>query len=170
MQEMKVQASAFAPEFGRSPGAQIVMTSRGGANGFHGSLFYYKRTDSFDANDWFANAGGYPRGREREDRPGGAVGGPIVKNHTFFFVSYEKLKLLAPESVISDVPDVPTRLAAQANLQPFLNVFPIPTGIDLGSGSAEYRAVLSNPSNSNFTTVRVDQILNPKTNLFLATA
>ncbi len=167
MQEMKVQASAFAPEFGRSPGAQIVMTSRGGANGIHGSLFYYKRSDSFDANDWFANAGGYPRGREREDRPGGTLGAPIVKNHTFFFVSYEKLKLQAPESVISDVPDVPTRLSAPPNLQPFLRAFPIPTGVDLGSGSAEYRAVLSNPSNSNFTTVRVDQILNPKTNLFL---
>jgi hypothetical protein len=167
MQEMKVQASAFAPEFGRSPGAQIVMTSRGGANGFHGTLFYYLRNDRFDANDWFANEGGYPRGKERENRPGGTVGGPIVKNRTFFFVSYEKLKLLAPESVISDVPDMPTRLSAQANLQPFLNVFPIPTGIDLGSGSAEYRAVLSNPSNSNFTTVRIDQVLNPKTNLFL---
>jgi len=166
MQEMKVQASAFAPEFGRSPGAQIVMTSRGGANGIHGSLFYYKRSDSFDANDWFANAGGYPRGTEQENRPGGALGGPLVKNHTFLFVSYERLKLQAPESVISDVPDLATRLSAPTNLQPFLKAFPIPTGIDLGSGSAEYRAVLSNPSNSNFTTIRLDQILNPKTNLF----
>lgn len=167
MQEMKVQASAFAPEFGRSPGAQIVMTSRGGGNGIHGSLFYYTRNDRFDANDWFANAGGYPRGAEQENRPGGTLGAPIVKNHTFFFVSYEKLKLLAPESVISDVPDVPTRLSAPPNLQPFLRAFPIPNGVDLGSGSAEYRAVLSNPSDSNFTTVRVDQILGPKTNLFL---
>jgi hypothetical protein len=167
MQEMKVQASAFAPEFGRSPGAQIVMTSRSGGNGLHGSLFYYARNDRFDANDWFANEGGYPRGAEQENRPGGTLGGPIVKNHTFFFVSYEKLKLLAPESVISDVPNLATRLSVAPNLQPFLNAFPIPTGIDLGSGSAEYRAVLSNPSNSNFTTVRVDHILSPKTNLFL---
>jgi hypothetical protein len=166
MQEMKVQASAFAPEFGRSPGAQVVMTSRGGANGLHGSLFYYKRTDSFDANDWFANSGGYPRGTEREDRPGGTVGGPVVRNRTFFFVSFEKLKLQAPESVISNVPDVPTRLAAPPNLRPFLNAFPIPNGVSLGSGSAEYRAVLSNPSHNNFTTVRIDQILGPKTNLF----
>ena len=89
-----------------------------------------------------------------------------MKNHTFFFVSYERLKLQAPESVISDVPDVPTRLAAPANIRPFLNAFPIPNGVDLGSGSAEYRAVVSNPSHNNFTTVRIDQILGPKTNLF----
>jgi len=167
MQEMKVQASAFAAEFGRSPGAQVVMISRSGGNDFHGSLYYYSRNERFDANDWFANEGGYPRGSEQENRPGGTLGGPIFKNHTFFFVSYEKLKLVAPESVISDVPDLPTRLSAPPDLQPFLNAFPIPTGIDLGSGSAEYRAVLSNPSSTNFTTVRIDQILNPKTNLFL---
>ena len=62
MQEMKVQTSSFAPEFGRSPGAQIVMTSRGGTNSLHGSLFYYGRRGPLDANDWFANAGGYHKG------------------------------------------------------------------------------------------------------------
>src|SRR5437773_2177511 len=93
MQEMKVQTSSFAPEFGRSPGAQVAMTSRGGGNDIHGSLFYYARRDRFDANDWFANAGGYPRGRELQDRPGGVLGGPVVKNKLFFFLSFEKLKL-----------------------------------------------------------------------------
>jgi hypothetical protein len=79
LQEMKVQTSSVAPEFGRSPGAQVVMTSRGGGNNFHGLLYYYKRSDAFDANDWFANSGGYPKGRDRQDRPGGVFGGPIVK-------------------------------------------------------------------------------------------
>ena len=75
MQEMKVQTSSFAPEFGRSPGAQVVMTSRGGTNKLHGSLYYYGRRDAFDANDWFANAGGYPKGKEQENRPGETLGG-----------------------------------------------------------------------------------------------
>lgn len=166
MQEMKVQTSSFAPEFGRSPGAQIVMTSRGGTNSLHGLLFYYKRNDYFDANDWFANAGGYPKGKERQDRPGGTLGGAIIQNQTFFFVSYEKLKLQAPESVISDVPDIATRKSATAVLRPFLNAFPVPNGIDLGSNTAEYRSVLSNPAQENATSLRIDHILDPSTTLF----
>ena len=83
---MKVQTSSVAPEFGRTPGAQVVMVpSRGGGNNFHGLLYYYKRSDAFDANDWFANSGGYPKGREPQDRPGGVFGGPVVKSKTSFF-------------------------------------------------------------------------------------
>ena len=67
MQEMKVQTSSFAPEFGRSPGAQIVMTSRGGTNSLHGTLYDYIRSGAFDANDWFANAGGYGKGSEHQE-------------------------------------------------------------------------------------------------------
>ena len=166
MAEMKVQTAAFAPEFGRSPGAQIVMTSRGGTNDLHGLLFYYKRNDSFDANDWFANAGGYPKGKERQDRPGGTLGGPLVQNKTFFFLSFEDLKLQAPQSVISDVPDIATRTSASAVLKPFLNAFPIPTGIDLGNNTAEYRTVLSNPSKEYSASARIDHVLDPDTTLF----
>lgn len=166
MQEVKVQTSSFAPEFGRTPGAQIVMTCRGGTNGFHGSLFFYKRSDAFDANDWFANSGGYPKGKERQDRPGGVLGGPIIRNKTFFFVSFEKLKLLAPQSVIADVPDETTRRSASTALRPYLNAFPLPNSVNLGSGIAEYRAVLSNPSRSSSGSVRIDHSLTATTTLF----
>ena len=90
MQEMKVQTSSFAPEFGRSPGAQVVMTSRAGTNTIHGTLYDYIRSGAFDANDWFANTGGYGKGSEHQERPGGVLGGPIVKDKTFFFIAFEK--------------------------------------------------------------------------------
>jgi len=166
MQEMKVQTASFAPEFGRSPGAQIVMTSRGGTNAIHGSLYDYVRNDAFDANDWFANAGGYPKAAERQERPGGVLGGPIIKNKTFFFVSFEKLTLRAPQSIVADVPDVAFRQSAPAVLQPFINAFPLPNSVELGNGAAEYRAVISNPSASDTASVRIDHILNPSTTLF----
>ena len=166
MQEMKVQTSSFAPEFGRSPGAQVAITSRGGSNSFHGTLFYYWRSDAYDANDWFANSGGYPKGKERQNRPGGSFGGPIIKNRTFFFASYENLRLLSPTTVIATVPDMASRKAASAALRPFLNAFPVPNGASLGSGGAEYRAVLSNPSHSNSSSLRIDHILNARTTLF----
>ena len=167
LQEMKVQTSSVAPEFGRSPGAQVVMTSRGGGNNFHGLLYYYKRSDAFDANDWFANSGGYPKGRERQDRPGGVFGGPIVKSKTFFFVSFEKLKLQSPQTVVADVPDLAARKSAPAALRPYLSAFPYPNGAELGSSAAEYRAVLSNPSRSSSGSIRIDQTLTPSTTIFV---
>ena len=166
LQEMKVQTSSMAPEFGRSPGAQVVMTSRNGGNNFHGTLYYYKRSDEFDANDWFADSRGYPKARERQDRPGGVFGGPVIRNKTYFFVSFEKLKLQSPQTVVADVPDLAARKAATAALLPYLNAFPYPNGAELGSDTAEYRAVLSNPSNSSASSIRIDHTLSPNTTLF----
>ena len=53
MQEFRIQTSTFAPEFGRTPGAQISIVTRSGTNQFHGTAFDYLRNDVFDANDWF---------------------------------------------------------------------------------------------------------------------
>jgi hypothetical protein len=166
MQEMRVQTSSIAPEFGRSPGAQIVMTSRGGTNAFHGSAYEYLRNDWFDANDWFANAGGYGKGAERQNRPGGTFGGPIVKNRTMFFASMEELRLLDPYTVIADVPDMAVRASASAALQPFLQVFPIPNGGELTNGAALFRAVVSNPARWSNGSARIDQVINARMTVF----
>ncbi|MGA3203185.1 MAG: carboxypeptidase regulatory-like domain-containing protein [Bryobacteraceae bacterium] len=167
MQEMNVQTSPIAPEFGRSPGAQIAMTSRGGTNDFHGSLYYYFRSQRLEANDWFANSLGLGRGPERENRPGGTVGGPLIKGKTFFFASFDQLSVSAPYTIISDVPAVSTRQATSAPLQPFLNAFPIPNGVALTDGAAQYQAVVSNPAFSQSASLRLDQIINAKNTLFL---
>jgi hypothetical protein len=166
MQEMKVQTSSFAPEFGRSPGAQIVMTSRSGTNDWHGSLYYYGRRDAFDANDWFSNAGGYAKGRERESRPGATFSGPLQKNKTYFFAAYEQLELTAPESILSIVPDANSRQVASSGLKPFLKAYPLPNGPSLIDGGAEFLGVVSDPSHMKSESIRVDHILTDKTTLF----
>jgi hypothetical protein len=166
MQEMKIQTSSFAPEFGRSPGAQVVMTSRGGTNSFHGSLYYYGRNHNFDANNWFANAAGLAKGAESENRLGGTFGGPILKNKTFFFASLENLNLLSPNTVVAIVPDMASRQAVGATLAPFLNAYPIPNGAELGSGGALYQAVVTNPAKSHFGSLRLDHVVNTHTTLF----
>lgn len=167
MQEMNVQTSPIAPEFGRSPGAQIAMTSRSGTSDFHGLLYYYFRNQRLAANDWFANSLGLGRGAEREDRPGGTFGGPLKKGKTFFFVSFDQLSVSAPFTVISDVPAVTTRQATSAPLQPFLNAFPIPNGLTLINGAAQFNAVVSNPASSDSASLRLDQIINAKNTLFV---
>ena len=160
MQEMRVQTSSFAPEFGRTPGAQVVMTSRAGTNDLHGTVYDYIRSSTFDANDWFANAGGYGKGSEHQERPGGVLGGPITKDKTFFFVAFEKLTLTSPESLVEIVPDLPSRASAHLSLVPYLNAFPIPNSTEFGSDGAVYNAVISNPSDSSSASVRLDHILN----------
>jgi hypothetical protein len=88
LQEFRVETSSFAPEFGRAPGGQVILNTRSGTNEFHGALYEYFRNDVLDANDWFANEAGKPRAAERHNDFGGYLGGPIQKDHTFFFVSY----------------------------------------------------------------------------------
>src|SRR5580692_1626853 len=167
MQEMNVQTSSIAPEFGRSPGAQIAMTSRGGTSDFHGQLYYYFRNQRLDSNDWFANSLGLGRAKERENRPGGTLGGPVIKGKTFFFAQFDQLSVTAPFTVISNVPSVTTRQSTSAPLQPFLNAFPIPNGVQLIDGAAQYQAVVSNPAFNQTASLRLDQIINAKTTLFV---
>jgi len=98
MQEFRIQTSTFAPEFGRTPGAQISIVTRSGTNQFHGSLFEYLRNDALDANNWFntAQSPPLPKAEERQNDFGGTLGGPIWKDKTFFFFSYEGLRLRLP--------------------------------------------------------------------------
>jgi len=167
MQEMRVQTSTFAPEFGRSPGAQISMVSRGGGNAVHGSLYYYFRNDQLNANDWFANNSGLPRGELRQNRMGGVLGGPLKKDRTFFFVSYEGLRLRTPVTVIADVPDLASRRSARSNLRPYLNAFPLPNGPELTDGAAQFRSVISNPSTTDSGSFRLDHLLTARWTLFV---
>ncbi len=77
LEEFRIQTSAFAPEYGRTPGAQISVVTKSGTNTFHGTAFEYFRNDKLDANDWFANRNGRARPELRQNDFGGVLGGPI---------------------------------------------------------------------------------------------
>jgi hypothetical protein len=166
MQEFRFQASSFAPEFGRTPGGQISILTRSGTNAFHGTLFEYFRNDKLDTRDWFVNYNGLPKPAERQNDFGGVLGGPIIKNKTFFFFSYEGLRLRQPATQQSVVPDAASRQQAPAAIQPYLNAFPIPNGPELAGGLAQFTSGFSNPSNLDATSIRVDHLISSKLNLF----
>src|SRR5262249_34077428 len=109
MQEFRIQTSSSAPEFGPTPGGQISIVTRSGTNAFHGSLFEYFRNDKLDANDWFGNFNHLSKPAERQNVFGGAFGGPVFKDKTFFFVSYEGLRLRQPATMETVVPDDASR-------------------------------------------------------------
>jgi hypothetical protein len=166
MQEFRVQTSSFAPEFGRTPGAQISIATRSGTNAFHGTLFEYFRNDVLDARDWFVNFSGLPKPAERLNDFGGVLGGPIFKDKTFFFFSYEGQRLRQPSSLQTTVPDNQSRQQAPIAMRPYLNAFPIANGPALAAGVAQFNAGFSNPSSLDAYSIRIDHSLGPKLNLF----
>jgi hypothetical protein len=167
MQEFRIQTSTYAPEFGRTPGGQISIVTRSGTNSWHGTAFDYLRNDKLDANDWFADSVGLPKPEERQNDFGGTFSGPILKDRTFFFFSYEGLRLRLPQVAKGYVPDLAARQDALPVLQPYLNAYPIPNGADNpATGQAEYNASFSNAATLNAYSIRVDHKFNDKFNLF----
>ncbi|PYV62589.1 MAG: TonB-dependent receptor, partial [Acidobacteria bacterium] len=102
LQEFRIQTSTYAPEFGRTPGAQVSIVTRSGTNAFHGALFEFLRNDKLDASDWFANLSQQPKPEERINDFGGVFGGPVIKDRTFFFFSYEGQRLRLPKTSITN--------------------------------------------------------------------
>jgi hypothetical protein len=165
MQEFKIQTSTFAPEFGRTPGAQVSIATRSGTNQFHGTAFEYLRNDKFDAADWFTDYYGLPKPPEKQNDFGGVVGGPILKNRLFFFFSYEGLRLRQPQTKTEVDPSTTARTAAPAAIQPLLNAFPVPN-VSNGPLTGVFAASYSNPSTLNATSIRVDYAATKKINVF----
>ena len=112
LEEMRVQTSTSVAEFGRLPGGQISLSSRSGSNEFHGSLFYGFRNRILDANDWFANQHGDSRAPLRMQDVGATLGGPLRRNRTFFFLSYEGMRLFQPFVWREPAPTLAAREAA----------------------------------------------------------
>jgi carboxypeptidase family protein/TonB-dependent receptor-like protein len=166
LQEFKIQTSTYAPEFGRTPGAQISIITSSGTNNIHGRAFNYFRNDALDANDWFANSRGLPRASVRQNDFGGVAGGPLRKDAAFFFGSFEGLRLRQPQFTITEVPSLSSRLAAPPLIRSFLNAFPIPNGPGRGNGLAEFSAGYADPSTLNAASVRIDLIPSQRLMLF----
>lgn len=164
--EFRVQTSTTAPEFGTLPGAQIVLTSRSGSNEFHGSVFDYLRNQVLDANDWFANSQGDGRVPARMNDFGGSLGGPVRRDRTFFFISYEGMRLLAPFAWRAAVPDATARMDAPVSIHPLLDLFPLPNGRELGSSLAEWTGQTDRPARFDAANIRIDHALTSRITLF----
>ena len=184
LQEFRIQTSTFAPENGRTPGAQVSIATRSGTNQFHGTAFEFLRNDKLDANDWFADRVGAAKAEERINDFGGVFGGPLVKDRTFFFVSYEGQRMRLPQFASSNVPAADSRQNASAALQPFLNAYPLPNSPEIlvacdpatdstcpasgqkPSGVATFNKSFSNPTSLDAGSVRIDHNLGSRLKIF----
>jgi len=182
LQEFRVSSSSYSAEYGRMPGGQFSFSSRSGTNTLHGTVFDYLRNDLFDANDWFNNYYDISRPALRQNDFGGAVGGPVIvprlyngRSKSFFFVSYEGLRLVQPTNASAQyVPSLSLRQSPTLNdsMRALLNAFPLPTGNEIfqsGNPSelSQFVKAFSLPSNIDATSVRVDHVISDKVTAFL---
>jgi hypothetical protein len=89
IQEFIVQTSLYDATTGRNTGGNVALVTRSGTNGFHGSAFGFLRDTGLNANDYLFKREGLPRGTDNRNVFGGTIGGPIVRDRTFFFLSYQ---------------------------------------------------------------------------------
>src|ERR1700726_4089592 len=92
IQEFSVLTSNYSAEYGKSSGGVVNAITRSGTNDFHGTAYEFLRNSALDAANFFENAGGIPKAPFKRNQFGGAIGGPIVKTRTFFFVDYEGIR------------------------------------------------------------------------------
>jgi hypothetical protein len=179
MQEFRIQTSGYTAEYGRQPGGQIAITTRSGTNDYHGTAFDYLRNTVMDANNWFAKHEGGQRQAEQQNDFGGTLGGPVSipklysgKDKTFFFFSYEGLRLLLPGYISDDaVPSTALRQSAAPGVQPFLNANPLPNGATNADGlTALFSGGYSSPNGLDSWGIRIDQALGEKFRLFFRAA
>src|SRR5215471_3067072 len=87
--EMRVQTNSYSAVYGRSGGGIMTAVTKSGTNGFHGSAFEFLRNNALNANNFFSNRSGAKIAPLHMDQYGGSIGGPIIKNRTFFFGLFE---------------------------------------------------------------------------------
>ena len=140
MQEMKVQNNSFSAEFGNNGGTVVNMVMKSGTDQFHGSGWYFLQRAQLNARDFF-NPAPNPKPDSKRDQGGFSLGGPIIKNRTFFFVDFEKVR---SSSSTSGVVTVPTLAERQGDFSATANAIYDPTALGCGNPCVNRPQVQSN--------------------------
>ena len=142
IQEFRVLTNTFDAEYGRNSGSVVNVITKSGTNDFHGDVYEFFRNKVLNANNFcLTSAFGLPctKPQSNQNQFGGTFGGPIVKNSTFFFVSYEGRRVR--QGIRSQAVTVPTLAERPSATQPYADFSDI-GGLDTQSPGS---AVLSNP-------------------------
>jgi hypothetical protein len=152
IQEFSILTSNYGAEFGRAAGGVVNIVTRSGNNALHGSLFMFHRNSVFDAKNFFdlPDADIPPF---RRHQFGGSVGGPIKRDKLFFFATYEGLREslgitrtffvpneLARQGFLPNPDGTLRTVAVHPAIPPYLALYPLPNGPDVGGGLAEFTA------------------------------
>jgi hypothetical protein len=164
IREFRVETNAYSAEFGRNSGGQINVLTKSGTNTLHGSLYEYFRNDHFDARNFFDSVA---KPKFTRNQFGGSLGGPIVKDKSFYFVGWESLHERLGKTIASFVPDDAARAGAvAANVRPYLNEIPRANGPEIGGGLATFIWGARQPLSENYVQGRYDRNIGSRQQLF----
>lgn len=152
IQEVKVQTDDFSAEYGRSS-AVINTTIKSGTNLLHGDAYDYVQNDIFNANDFFSNLDGLPKGTVRYNDFGASLGGPVYiphlydgRNKTFFFVNYEGIRNPTVSNATALVPSRAQLAGNLADNSAGTGIFPTNTPFCQANASSQSCANVIDPS------------------------
>jgi Carboxypeptidase regulatory-like domain/TonB dependent receptor len=179
--EFTVQTNDYTAEVGRTAGGVINVITKSGSNNLHGSIYEYFRNDKFDAHSFF-DLPGSPKPELRQNQYGASIGGPIIKDKTFFFGDYEGFRLVSGQS--SRQLTVPTLFEEQhpgnfsdvggpviTTIDPvgleYFKMFPAPNTGGAGATANNFTTpALNKTQNSSTFDIRVDHHFNNNNSLF----
>jgi len=160
VQEFNVLRDTYGAEYGKRPGAQVIIVTRSGTNHLHGSVYEFLRNNALDAPNYFDQGSAPPFQRNQF---GASLGGPLKKDKSFLFGNYEGYRQHLHQTSAAFVPDLASRAAAVPSVQPLLNLWPTPPADAPDfNGIAQ---VFSSPLQTireDFGTARFDQSFSPK--------
>jgi hypothetical protein len=164
IQEFKIDNSTFSAEYGQSSGAVVNIATRSGVDEFHGELFEFFRNDALDARNFFEFTSSNPAPFKR-NQFGGSLGGPLIKQRTFFFSSYEGLRQrqhLALNSVV--LSDAQRAAVTNPVVIRLLELIPRANLVD-SSGTPRFIGSATAPVNLDQWTIDINHNLNERDRL-----
>jgi hypothetical protein len=170
IQEFSVLTNDYNATYGGTSGGVVNAVSRSGTNAVHGDAYEFLRNDKLDARNFFDG----PKPPFRRNQFGAAVGGPIRRDKTFFFVNYEGLQQALTGTSIATVPSAAARagnlstgkITISPAIVPYLALWPLPNGPLLGAGdTGQYIFTAKSPATENTGSVKVDHVVSQKDSL-----
>ncbi|MBI4465096.1 MAG: TonB-dependent receptor, partial [Acidobacteria bacterium] len=169
VKEFSVITNNYSAEYRNAAGGIINSVTKSGTNELHGSVFEFLRNDNLDGRNFFDDE----KPEFKRNQFGFSVGGPIVKNKTFAFGSYEATREIVGVTRFFQVPTAAARAGilpgrtvqvAEA-VKPYLALYPLPNGSDLGGGVAEFIAPIQTDTEVDFFTLKMDHVFSEKDSL-----
>ncbi len=164
--EFRAQSTVYSAQFGGTTGGQVDVVSRTGTNRYHGSVYEFLRNDVLNARALFSTS----QLPLRLNQFGASAGGPIFRDHTFFFTNYEGLRQTLGQPLVGFVPSPAYRAATVAKtpaVAPLLSFYPTgqtaTANINVYQFNGSGRAV----QNEDYGLVRIDQTFNSRTSAFV---
>jgi len=165
-ERVELKSADFSAEFGDRPGAQVSIETRAGTNEFHGSVFGYMRPRAIDSLDWFAHGAGIDLPSAYLDGWGGGAGGPLWRNRTFFFASFERTDVRDSALQVTPVPSLAARAQAGLAYQDLFAAFPQPLGRALNADETLGYSPLQKDARVTNQSIRLDQAFGNRAQLF----